>query len=268
MNSSSNKYGITENKIALLNMLEQKVDEERRHVEQKQVVVNGGTAKMQYTRSFLEAADTERARTYANRSLVNELTQEIKNLENSADEVYHEMGIITAKSLAFAHELKSTTDRLICAVELLDKMANNLIRKKSLNPLISDDLIIMAGKAGNDASNAVSAMLTAMKATVAAVAGNQSSLAAATSIKAETKALHMTVAHNKQGVSLTQLYQQACDHANSTFDEADAAAIKAALELNAANLNLNNAQANLSSSQAAYVAACAAVQTVQSNQQA
>ena len=268
MNPSLKKYGITENKIALLNMLEQKADEERRHVEQKQVVVNGVTAIMQYTQSFLGAAETERVKTYANRSLVNELTQEIKNLENITDEVCHEMQVTTTKSLAFVHELKSTANRLICAAELLDKMTTYLIRKKSLNPLISDDLIATTGKAGNDANHAVSAMLTAMETAVAAVAGNQSSLAAATSIKAETKVLHMTVAHNKEGLSLTQLYQQACDHANSSFNEADTAAIKAALELNAANLNLNKTKTSLSSFQAALAAACNAAQTIQSNQQA
>ncbi|WP_139367110.1 hypothetical protein [Sediminibacterium ginsengisoli] len=265
MKLSSQEYGISESKIALLNTLAQKVNKEQHNVEKKKVVVSSLSEKMQLTRSFLEAAEAGRTRAYANLNLVNELTQEIKNLEKSADEVYHEMETTTTKSLAFAHELKNTTGKLICAAELLNKMANLIIRKKALNPLISDELINLTGQAGNNANNAVASMLAAMKTAVTAISGHQSSLTAATSVKAQIKSLQLTAGKNKNDMSLQQLYQQAYNNANLACEQTAIAAGKATLELNAASIKLNKAQTGLTSFQAAFTAAA---QAVQLNQQA
>lgn len=164
--------GVTEQKKAELDALVIKVIDAQQVVAQFQAIVDSLTEKSTLIQNFLTIDENNRSYTYNNKLLVNQMVQTASDLLNNSQIVVDEMNLAAGKTQKLAPNVKKLIDKLIYASEIINKLSTTIIRKKALNPLISDDLITMLGTAGKSANDAVAVTLIALQSTFAAQASN------------------------------------------------------------------------------------------------
>lgn len=263
------KYGITESKKADLDQLTNEVIDAQYDVEQLQAVATALTEKSAKFQSFLAIAEANKAQTLNNRNLVDQAVQSAQNLMNNSDNAFTEMVLADKTTRTVAIEIKDVINKLIYAAEVVNKLANLVIRKKAINPLISDDLVSRIGTAGKDANNAVALTLVSLKSSFAAQASNLESEAATALENIESMKLYQILTgkdpdagdSEKPKDSLHNLLHQAYKKAESVYNKTFHANTDTINQLNQANANLNKAQIKLKSLQAGLSAANAAALT-------
>ena len=166
------RYGITESKKAELDMLTNQVIEAQHLVEQQQAAVNALAQKSANFNAFLVTAQNNKAAALANRDLVYQVVEGALALMNASQQAVKATAKSDDKTKELASTMKELVDKLIFSAELVNKLANLVVRKKALNPLISDDLVKMVATAGADANSAVSLTLVALQSTFASQASN------------------------------------------------------------------------------------------------
>lgn len=157
-------------------------------------------------------------------------------------------------------------NKLIYSAELINKLGNLIVRKKALNPLISNDLVSMIAAAGNDANNAVALALVALKSTFTAQATSiESEATAALELTNAIKLLEILTGKNAQekpspriNQSLTELIETAHEQADIKAAQSDKALKEVTAQLNAAKAQLSKTQVKLTSLQTGLAAANAA----------
>lgn len=164
--------GVTEQKKAELDALAILVLDAQHNVQQFQAIVDSLTEKSNTVQGYLATDEGIRTQTYNNKVLMDQMAQSAKDLKSNSKIAIDEMALASIKTKELAPHIKVLIDKLIYAAEILDKLSNIIIRKKAINPLISDDLITMLGTAGKDANDAVAATLVALQSTFAAQASN------------------------------------------------------------------------------------------------
>jgi len=172
-------YGITEKKKAELDALTAEVLDAQHEVAQFQAIVTALSDKLIKFKSFLAAADSNRESTLNNRNLADKLVQAAIDLKQNSNITFTEMGSADDRTGKLASQVKDVIAKLIYAAEIINKLANLIVRKKGMNPLISDELVSRISAAGNDANNAVALTLIALKSSFAAQATNMESQSAA-----------------------------------------------------------------------------------------
>lgn len=264
------KYGITESKKAELDALNLKVINAQHSVDQFQSIVTSLTEKATNFQGFLVLAENNRTQTYNNKKLIDQMVQSAADLLNNAEIAAVEVATARSKTDALDKKLKTVIDKLIYTAELVDKLSNNIVRKKALNPLISDELVTMIGNAGKDANNAVALTLIALKSSFTANALNIESEAAL--ILGYTQAIDFyQFLTGKSGVSLKgptksdvqpnsleSALHQSYTNAKATYQRIEKALIVTTNQLNDAQSSLDKAQVKLKSLQAGLAAANAA----------
>lgn len=263
---STRKYAITEKKKAELDELALQVLDAQHDVDQYQAIVSALTLKLSDFESFLATAENNRAIALTNKNQMNQLAQGIQDLSENSVLAFNEMVLADGKTKDLAVQVKEVMDKLIYAVEIINKLANIVISKKALNPLISDELISMIGQAGNDANNAVALTLVALKSTFAAQASNMESEATSALLLTQARALyHVMTGKNADGsapknnaIPLNELFDLTYSHAKKRFDQVQAANVVTTRQLNQASTLLNRAQIKLGSLQSGLAAANAA----------
>ncbi len=176
------------------------------------------------------------------------------------------MVIADSKTKEVAKGIRNLINKLIYSAEVINKLANLVIRKKALNPLISDDLVSRIGTAGNDANNAVALALVALQSTFAAQASNlESEAAAALEYTQSIKLYEILTGTTPDGKKskdydncLAKLLYDAYDHAKKSYEQAYQASKDTIDQLNKANVNLSKAQIKLKSLQSGLAAGNAA----------
>lgn len=164
--------GVTEQKKAELDALTIMVLDAQHNVEQFQAIVDSLTEKSNTIQGFLAIDEGIRTQTYNNKVLMEQMVQSAKDLKNNSKIAIDEMALASVKTKHLAPHIKILVDKLIYVAEFIDKLSNIIIRKKAINPLISDDLISMVGTAGKNANDAVAVTLVALQSTFAAQASN------------------------------------------------------------------------------------------------
>jgi flagellar hook-basal body complex protein FliE len=264
------KYGITESKKAELDALTLKVINAQHTVDQFQSIVNSLTIKTTNFQGFLATADAKRTQAYNTKKLVDQMVQGAIDLLNNSQIAATEIAQARIKTDALDKKLKSVIDKLIYTAEMINKLSNVIIRKKALNPLISDELVSMIGNAGKDANNAVALTLIALKSAFTANALNIESEAAM--ILGYTEAIDFyQFLTGKSGVpldgdvtpfktpnSLESQIHKAYSSAKATYTRMEKALVLTTNQLNDAQTSLNKAQVKLKSLQAGLAAANAA----------
>ena len=175
---SKSKYGVTEKKKAELDALSNQVLNAQGEVEQLQAIVNSLTEKSTKLQQQLATADSNKATALSNKDLVDEVIDNAKDLMDNSKITFDEIVLSDAKIKTVAKDIKDVIDKLIYSAEVVNKLSNLVIRKKALNPLISDELITMITTAGTDANNAVALTLVALEAVFASQATTLESEAA------------------------------------------------------------------------------------------
>lgn len=164
--------GVTEQKKAELDALAILVLDAQHNVLQFQAIVDSLTEKSNNLQGNLAKDESVRTQTYNNKMLMDQMAQSAKDLKSNSKIAIDEMALASVKTKELAPYIKVLIDKLIYAAEILNKLSNIIIKKKAINPLISDDLITMLGTAGKDANDAVAATLVALQSTFAAQASN------------------------------------------------------------------------------------------------
>lgn len=264
------KYGITESKKAELDALTLKVSNAQHSVDQYQSIVTSLTEKTTNFQGFLAVADLNRTQAYNNKKLVDQMVQGAVDLLNNSEIAAKEVAAARSKTDSLDKKLKSVIDKLIYTAELIDKLSNIIVRRKALNPLISDELVTMIGNAGKDANNAVALTLVALKSAFTANALNIESEAAL--ILGYTQCIDFyQFLTGKSGVpldgdtsqtakpnSLELALHTAYTTSKATYQRIEKALIVTTNQLNDAQTSLDKAQVKLKSLQAGLAAANAA----------
>jgi len=265
---SVSRYGITEKKKEELDLLTIEVIDTQHDVDQFTAIVTSLTAKLANFQSYLTTADNNRSVAYTNKLLIDQMVQSALDLRNNSSIAFDEMGQADLKTKSLAKSINLVINKLIYSAEMIDKLSNLLIRKKALNPLISDDLITMVGTAGKDANNAVALTLVALNATFASMASNMESESALALENSQAIALYQMLTgifppKTDDGTeviipSLQSYLHTAYNTAKTNYEQTEAAFKITTNQLNEAKTNLNKAQVKLRSLQSGFAAANAA----------
>lgn len=254
-------YGITEKKKAEIDGLTIQVLNSQYKVEQNQAIVTALTDKMNACQAVVSAADNRRATTLNHQNLADQLAQASLNLMEHSAIAMNDTSEANLSAQKLTITISSVVSKLIYSAEFINKLVNFINSKKASNPLVSDDLINIAGKAGVDANNAVALTMVALQSVLAA---QSSVLEAQMSMMVEKKVateLH-ALAATQQGpgiASLQTLFHKAYKDACTDYDRALAVLQATTKELNVAQANLSQSQVKLLSLQAGLAAANAAV---------
>ena len=254
---ASENYGITEQKKAELDDLTIRVLKAQFMVEQCQDVVNALTDKVTNLQGLFSTATADKSQAYSNKILIDQIVQQALDLKNNSATAFTQITGVNSKSKTLAGDANTMITKLIYTAERMNKLSNAIIRKKALNPLISDELISMLSTAGKDADNAVMLTLVALRTAFAALASAGEAEAAISLVNDQSGALYqLLTAENADALqkSLHSAYNQA---------DIDVKILEKALEIETGNLNiaqsdLNTAQITLRSLQSGLSAANAA----------
>lgn len=255
------KYGVTEHKKNELDALAIQVMDTQGEVEKYQSVVSALTTKSNNLQNFLAIASSNKTQAYNNKILIDQLVQRGAELESNSNIAFNEMLKASSQTKKLAAEINMVMGKLIYCAEMVNKLANLIVRQKALNPLISDDLVNMINIAGTDASNAVALTLVALQSTFAAQASEMEAEKAIGLEYMQAIALKKLLTGSgvdSHSASLQQLFYQASATAKVNYTLADKANSATLTQLNMANANLNTAQVKLKSLQSGLAAANAA----------
>jgi len=271
---SSAYYGITEQKKTELDTLTIEVLDAQFEVEQCQAIVQSLNDKLAKFEGFLADADANRKFTLNNWNLLKQLLQSTIDLKKNSVLVLTEMGLAKNKTTSLSSEINIVVNKLIYTVEVINKLANEIVRKKAINPLISDDLISMLGTAGKDANNAVALTLVALKSSFAAQATSMEAHSASKLENSQAQEFYELLTtgdekaagdeplHNDAkmltGTSLRDLIYQAYDNAKTSYEQAMAAYTIVTVQVNNAQAQLDKANIKLQSLQLGLTAGNAA----------
>ena len=251
--------GVTEQKKAELDALAIKVLDAQHVVEQFQAIVNSLAEKSNVIQNFLTIDENNRSYTYNNKLLINQMVQTANDLLNNSQIVVDEMGLATERTKELAPSVKDLVDKLIYASEIINKLSNTIIRKKALNPLISDDLISMLGTAGKNANDAVAVTLIALKSTFAAQASNlETEMAIGLEFEHAKSFLSLLKTNTRHETSLLKYLNDAYAKAQNTYKQTEKSFKIITQQLSDANSDLSKAQVKLKSLQSGLAAANAA----------
>lgn len=244
--------GITEQKKAELDDLTLQVMIAQNDVERNQAIVNSLTQKATDFQSFLSLAENNSTQTHHNKLLADQLIESASGLKNNSARTLSEIHAANDSTSQLSTAMKQLTDKLIYAAGLVNKLANEVIKQKALNPLISDDLVSLVGAAGKDANNAVALTLAALQSAFAAQATSQGSAALLSLEDQQAKNLYDMIIACK--ALLDKAYQDAKDHYHlqeTAFKIITKQLTDAQTALNKAQVKLNSLQSGLSAANAA-----------------
>ncbi|UPZ14774.1 hypothetical protein [Flavobacterium humidisoli] len=266
---SLQKYGITEKKKAELDLLKNQVVDATAIVQQQQTIVNSLNEKATRYQGYLLVSESNRTHALSNKNLIDQVIQNAYDLALNSRVAFSKTAYATEDSTTVSKSISDLISKLIYSVEIINKLSILVIRKKALNPLISDDLIARINSAGTDANNAVALTLVALKSTLAAEASVLESEAAITLESKQATKLYLTLTDEKSldaplsvqptdKTSIRALIYNAYKNAQVSYDKANTANDETGRQLSIATANLNKAQIKLQSLQSSLAAATAA----------
>jgi hypothetical protein len=186
------KYAINEKKQAELDSLSAQISRVQYQVEQLQTVVNSLTQKNTDYETFLADAENNRATALNNLNQVKLVLEGIKEMNRKACLTAQQTFNADQKIKETATQVSILINQLIYSVEIIDKLALLINKKKTSGIIISNDLVSLVTTASADANNAVASTLTALNSCYAAMTSG-------------TEANMVTVLECMQGIKLYEL---------------------------------------------------------------
>jgi uncharacterized coiled-coil protein SlyX len=244
MVSDQNKklFGLSKRKKTTLDKLTVKVTTAQTDAEKQEVIVVSLTEKLNRVQGMMAAADANRTTALNNLNNAKIIVDMSLDLCKNAAIAHTQAIVANADTKAFATGMSLLTDKLIYSAELINKLANLIIRKKAMNPLISDELVAIIGTVGMDANNAVALTLVALKSTMEAQSSNIQSAPAGKWVFVEVKQLYQTLTGMdengkplaKKSNPLIALLTEAFFEAQTKYEEMETAVKCSTIELNSA----------------------------------
>ncbi|WP_264537879.1 hypothetical protein [Flavobacterium sp. N1736] len=267
LNSSPKRYGITEKKKSDIDLLTSLVADAQAVVQQQTTVVSSLSQKSLKYQGYLLDAENSKTQSLSNKQLIDQVVQNALDLSANSEIAFSKMTLANENTEEVAKEVTILINKLIYSVEIINKLSNLVIRTKSLNPLISDDLITKINAAGTDANNAIALTLIALKSIFASQSLCLESEAATALEQKQALNLYLSLTGKSNSQeplvledndSAQALIYKADIEAKAAYQEANKANDETTRQLNLATVNLNRAQIELKSLQAALAAANAA----------
>ncbi|MEM6719514.1 MAG: hypothetical protein AAF611_09380 [Bacteroidota bacterium] len=262
------RYGITERKKQEIDLLSQEVLNAEHEVEQYQAIVDSLTDKATKLAGELSTAEANKAQALSNKNDVDNVINNAKDLYENSGVTYQEISVAETSIKNVATEINTVVNKLIYSAEVINKLSNLVIRKKAINPLISDELVTMVTQASSDANNAVSLTLVALESVFASQATTIESESAlslellqATKLYEYITGTSIDSVENDMSTDTTSLkyyLYTAYDINSNMYEEVLKASDDNTAQLNDAKASLATAQIKLSSLQAGLAAANAA----------
>lgn len=162
--------GIADQKKAEIDALTVMVNRAQYQVSQQQTIVNSLQTKADQFNGFLNQANQTKSTALANLDQVNELFSAVKNLQQASTKANSQTEKATTTVCVGSKGVAELINKLIFAVEIINKVAQLINRQKAVNPLIPNELIGFMSKAGTDANNAIALTLNALQSAYAAEA--------------------------------------------------------------------------------------------------
>ncbi|WP_298423899.1 hypothetical protein [uncultured Kordia sp.] len=275
--SISTRYGVTERKKQELDRLTQEVLNAQGTVEEYEAIVNSLTQKLDKLNAELATAKTNKDQSLSNKDAVDTVVDNAKNLLHNSEIVVNETSKANGDIRETAEQANSLINKLIYAAEIVNKLANLVIRKKATNPLISDELISLVTQAQTDANNAVALTLVALESVFASQATTSESVAAVeleneqidklyklltegdvALEKPDNASINSASTTDLKNTSIKSYLYEAYTIASAMYDEVLTAANDTSSQLNSAKASLSNSQVKLASLESGLAAANAA----------
>ncbi|WP_046755881.1 hypothetical protein [Kordia jejudonensis] len=177
--SLNTRYGVTEKKKQELDRLTQEVLNANGSVQEYQAIVDSLTEKLTKLQGQLASAQANKEQALNNKNSVDTVIDNAKNLMQNSKIVIAEISNANGDIKDTAKQVNSLINKLIYAAEIVNKLANLIIRKKATNPLISNELITLVTQSQTDANNAVALTLVALESVFTSQATTLESTAAA-----------------------------------------------------------------------------------------
>lgn len=275
--SVNSRYGVTEKKKQELDRLTQEVLNAQGSVEEYEAIVNSLTQKLTKLQTELASAKTNKDQALNNKNSVDTVVDNAKNLLKNSEIVVGEISQANGDIRETAIQANSLINKLIYSAEIVNKLANLVIRKKASNPLISDELITLVTQAQADANNAVALTLVALESVFASQATTLESVAAVELENEQVNTLYKLLtdgdidlkqtsetdgssipATDMKNNSIKSYLYEAYTITEAMYNELLTAVNDTTNQLNSAAASLSNAQVKLASLQAGLAAANAA----------
>lgn len=162
---------ITEVKQAELDNMLIQIQNAQFEYNQQKAISDSLTLKIQLFSQYLAEADASRTEALNNLDLIRKIKDETENLGKQSSVAYTTIKEAAELSNAMTRQLSEMIRQLVFAVEVVNKFSNAIIRKKALNPLVSNELVDLSATLGKDANTAVSLSLVALKSAYSANLG-------------------------------------------------------------------------------------------------
>ncbi len=162
--------GIADQKKAEIDLLTELVNRAQYQVSQQQTIVNSLQAKADQFTAFLNQANQTKTTALSNLDLINDAFNSVANLSNATAKAQGQTDKATTTVCVGSKGVAELINKLIFAVEIINKVTQLISRQKAINPLIPSELIAFMTKAGTDANNAIALTLNALQSAYAAEA--------------------------------------------------------------------------------------------------
>ncbi len=170
--NKTTKYAINEKKQAELDALTAQVKQATYQVEQLQAIVSSLTQKNTDFSADLASATADRDTALSNLNLLNQVINGIKKMIRTSSLTADQTSKADSKISQTASELALVTNQLIFSVEMIDKLALMINKKKASRSTLSDQLVAIVNNSSADANNAVAVTLTALNSCYVAMASS------------------------------------------------------------------------------------------------
>jgi len=160
--------GIVYTEKARLDLLSSQVADAQYDVNQQQANVDALQSKSSQFNAFLAEADANKQTALANLNLARDIEASIKSLWSSTGLAKKQSDKASLAVSNVSANMATLINKLIFAVEIIDRFGQLVNKQKSSNPLIPNSLISCITKASSDSNNAIALTLTALQSCYAA----------------------------------------------------------------------------------------------------
>lgn len=270
----NHKHAINDKKQAELNSLSFRIAQTQYQVDQLQSIVTSLTQKNNDFTTLLVDAQNHRDTALSNLNMVNQVIAGIKNMLRNTELVRDVTVQADDKIEQTADHLSTLINQLIFSVEIIEKLAQLVNKKKASGKLISNELVKTITAASADANNAVALTLTALNSCyVAKTSGNEAKNITQLEYEQSTELYQLITGKNDilpggvfstdssipvEPTSLFSLLTAANTEAIEKYNAAFTASNLVNKELAQAQTSLNNATVKLNSLKSGLAAATAA----------
>ena len=267
MTTHNKKNDTAENKKTAIDKMKLEIRFAENELEELKTVVNALTQKEINFANLLSLADGVRSQTLANKNTVDQLINSVRDLKDNSATAFDESVLAKTNAIELADFMKELLDKLVYSFQRINVLSDLIIKRKALNPLISDELVAIITQAGSNANNAVALTLIALKSVCASLSSNveAESIAALATTQSLTLFNRLTGAEDQvnliseQNNSIIAMIHNAYTNAKNEYEHMQNAWQLSVNELNVASLKLSKAEINLKSLQSGLTAANAAV---------